>query len=232
FDMVEQLDIPNIIVDLGTPNPEIEELPSQPIPLNEEVQLLLKFGFDHSLIDQVDKANSPNKLKDILRLTIEDKIIESRFKAFNQDWRLKILPKMKNSYDEIRKRLKVAEKTDTSKDASWQTILTALENIMQPAENMKFSPPADRSWWETVAGKGHALDKINFSVKQELDQSIIIKGVTDGLVKTVADQRTAETNLKKELDRIQKSFDKFVEQQAGQMVGLPEQFGGIPIDLI
>lgn len=228
---IRESNIPNLVVQ-ERPNLQIQQIPGESIQPIKVVPPEQRFGFDHSLVNQVREVDNIDELTRILLSTIEEKIIAPRFDAFNQAWHTEILPEMKTRSDAIRQRLKVAEQTDTSEEAPWQSILTALENTMRSAKDMNFSPPANRFWWITVAGKGDALNNIDFRVRKELDQTITIKGVTDDLAKTISDQQNAETKLKSELERIKKSFDKFVEQQAGQLVGLPEQFGGIPIDLI
>ncbi len=228
---IQESNIPNLMVQERS-NLQMQQIPGEPLQLIRVVPPEQRFAFDQSLVKEVFNANNTDSLTRILLPTIEEKIIAPQFDALNQIWHTKILPEMKSRAEEIRQPLKVAEQTDTSEEAPWRSIRTALENTMQSAEDMNFAPPAERFWWITVTDKGGALAEIDIGVRQELDQTITIKAVTDDLAKSIAEQQSAEMKLKNELERIRISFDKFVEQRASQLAGLPQQLVGIPIDLI
>ncbi len=189
------------------------------------------FKFEEGLKEQISSAKSVDEIREILLPTIEKDIITPHFNAFNLAWQEKIFPEMKSLSSEIRKRLEKANKQDKSEDAPWASILSTLENTMNYAEEIKFSQPENRFWWVTAEGKESTLSDINFKFRRDIGQLVSIDKISDELSSIIAQQQNAETKLRSDLERIKSSFEKFLEHQANQMIGLPKQFGGIPIDL-
>ena len=228
---MRESNIPNLSA-RERPNLQMQRAPEGALPQIKVVPPEQRFGFNQNLVDHIKNADNIDGLTDILLPTINEKIIAPQFEALNKAWRTDILPEMKRRAEEIQQRLKVAEQTDPAQESPWRSIRTTLESTLEAANNITFAPPADRFWWITVEGKGEELAKIDISVRQELDRTLSITGVTDDLAKTIAEQKSAEMKLKNELDRIKKSFDKFIERQAEQLAGLPQQIGSIPVDLV
>ena len=189
------------------------------------------FNFEEGLKEQISSAKSVDEIRDLLLPTIEKDIIAPQFKAFNLAWQREIFPEMKSFSSKIQKRLENANTHDKSKNPPWGSILITLEDSMNYAEKIKFSPPENRFWWVTAKGKEDTLSDINFDFRRDFTQLVSIDKISDELSTTISQQQNAETNLRNDLESIKNSFEKFMEHQSGQIIGLPKQFGGIPIDL-
>jgi hypothetical protein len=189
------------------------------------------FNFDESLKEQISSAKSVDEIRELLLPTIEKDIIAPQFKAFNLAWQEEIFPEMKSFSSKIQKRLEKAKIQDKSENPPWDSILITLKDTMNYAEKATFFPPENRFWWVTAKGKEDTLSDINFDFRREFTQLVSIDKISDDLSNTIDQQQNAETNLRNDLESIRKSFEKFMEHQSGQMIGLPKQFGGIPIDL-
>ncbi len=202
-------------------------------PLQETQHKATKnnFNFDENLKNKIRNAKNVEELRNILLPTIEKKIIATQFETLNQAWQTKTIPKMMVLANEIHKQLEEAAEKDLTDAGRWIAILSAIEETMEYAEKINFSPPEDRFWWISAEGKERELRNINFSFNKDLIQISSIKEITDELSDLITSQKNTEEKLKLELERMKSSFDEFLKKQTGQMLGIPKQFGGIPIDL-
>lgn len=213
------------------PSP-IQEVPGGPPPLGPGLGAAAPLPvMEPGLRRALAEARERHEVLDLVADYVDANLVATALERFAWSWRNEDLPPIQS----LAARLQAEVDDATRRFPEWGDVWTAVRNgvdsIARAAAELELTRPADRLWWQTVEGKGAAIDAGAFELSDGVRQLVPQVEALQQLGREVGALLERQNTLRRTLDERLAELERRFEEQQVRVASFAEPLKAVSLDL-